>query len=288
MRSRTEHRAARRAAVWRAAGGKGRTLGVAAAAGVVLAAAFVVPGAIGGPAGAADSSGGTDPTASGAGGEPGAESPVRGGSPDLPAPKVDMAIVRGSEDEGRTVNLTLDDGPDPRWTPKALELLKKYQAKAVFCMTGPNAAAHPELVRRVIAEGHRLCDHSISHDTAMDKKPVDHQRKEILDAKAMIDAASGGERIWYYRAPGGAFTPESRQIAASEGMRNLGWNVDPSDYEQPGTERIVKAVKNQLAKGPTVLMHDGGGNRAQTMEALEQLLPWFKEQGYAFSFPKAG
>ncbi|MFD7106019.1 polysaccharide deacetylase family protein [Streptomyces celluloflavus] len=204
------------------------------------------------------------------------------------APAVDMAIVRDSEDDGKTVNLTLDDGPDPRWTPKALELLKRYKAKAVFCLTGPNAAAHPDLVKRIVAEGHRLCDHSVSHDVAMDKKPVSYQEKEILDAKRMIDEASGGERIWYYRAPGGAFTAQSRQIAAAHGMRNLGWSVDPGDFRQPGADTIVRAVKDQLSTGPTVLLHDGGGNRSQTMQALERLLPWFTEEGYAFSFPKAG
>ncbi|MEU6931358.1 polysaccharide deacetylase family protein [Streptomyces sp. NPDC046374] len=256
---------------------RGRTIAGAILSSLALAAVALLPAPDGGSAEAADSS---DSSAAGSG-----DAAL---APELPDPKVDMAIVRGCEDEGKTVNLSLDDGPDPRWTPKALEILKKYEAKAVFCMTGPNAAAHPDLVKRVVAAGHRLCDHSIGHDTAMDKKPVDYQRKEVLDAKAMIDAASGGERVWYYRAPGGAFTPESRQIAASEGMRNLGWNVDPSDYERPGTDQIVRAVKNQLEKGPTVLMHDGGGNREQTMAALEQLLPWFKEQGYSFSFPKAG
>ncbi|MFI1015040.1 polysaccharide deacetylase family protein [Streptomyces sp. NPDC020965] len=208
-------------------------------------------------------------------------------APALSTPTVDTAIVRESEDAGKTVNLTLDDGPDPRWTPQALELLKRHKARAVFCVTGPNAAAHPDLVKRIVAEGHRLCDHSVSHDTAMDKKPVAYQQREILDAKEMIDQASGGARIRYYRAPGGAFTPPSRQIAAAHGMRNLGWNVDPGDFRQPGAETIVRAVKNQISKGPTILLHDGGGNRAQTIEAMEQLLPWFTEQGYAFSFPRA-
>ncbi|MER8234915.1 polysaccharide deacetylase family protein [Streptomyces sp. NPDC094049] len=207
--------------------------------------------------------------------------------PGLPRPVVETAIVRESESPGRTVNITLDDGPDPRWTPKALELLRQHKAKAVFCVTGPNAAAHPELVRRIVAEGHRLCDHSMSHDTAMDKQPVAYQEKEILDAKRLIDRASGGAPLRYYRAPGGAFTPESRRTAAAHGMRSLGWNVDPSDYERPGTDRIVRAVRQQITKGPTVLLHDGGGDRAQSMGALEQLLPWFTEQGYAFSFPKA-
>ncbi|MFJ3230674.1 polysaccharide deacetylase family protein [Streptomyces sp. NPDC086787] len=210
--------------------------------------------------------------------------------PALQSPRVDMGIVRASEDEGKTVNITLDDGPHPRWTPEALKTLKRFHAKAVFCLTGPNAAAHPDLVKKIVSDGHRLCNHSMSHDTAMDKKPVEYQKKEIDEAKRLIERAAGNARVHYYRAPGGAFTPESRRIAASHGMRNLGWNVDPGDYAKPGADTIMTAVKSQLSRGqgPTVLLHDGGGDRSQTLEALRGLLPWLTEEGYAFSFPKAG
>ncbi|MEV7597301.1 polysaccharide deacetylase family protein [Kitasatospora sp. NPDC089797] len=206
--------------------------------------------------------------------------------PALPAPLVDMGISRTSEDPGRTVNLTIDDGPDPQWTPKVLDVLARNGAKAVFCMLGPNARAHPELARKVVAAGHRLCDHSVSHDTAMDHKDVAYQEKEIVDGQRMIQEATDGAPVPYYRAPGGAFTPESRQIAAAHGMRPRGWNVDTRDFERPGVEKIVETAKAQLRIGPTVLLHDGGGNRAQTLAALEQLLPWLTENGYAFSFPE--
>ncbi|WP_235619314.1 polysaccharide deacetylase family protein [Embleya scabrispora] len=201
--------------------------------------------------------------------------------------KVDPSISRHSEDGGKAVNLTLDDGPDAVWTPRFLELLKKHNAKAVFCVLGPAAKANPELLGKIVDAGHRLCNHSVHHDTGMDKKPVDYQTQEILDAKNMIDQASGGRRIWYYRAPGGAFTPESRRVAADHGMRPLGWNVDPSDYQRPGVDTIVTRVQQQLAKGPTVLMHDGGGDREQSFQALEKLLAWFDEQGYRYSFPQS-
>lgn len=72
----------------------------------------------------------------------------------------------------------------------------------------------------------------------------------------MITKASGGVRPMYYRAPGGAFTPYSRHLAASQGMRPLGWNVDSKDFERPGTEAIVATVKNELSNGPTILFHD--------------------------------
>ncbi|MEU9048206.1 MULTISPECIES: polysaccharide deacetylase family protein [unclassified Kitasatospora] len=184
------------------------------------------------------------------------------------------------------VSLTIDDGPDPLWTPRVLDVLARNGAKAVFCMLGPNALAHPDLAWQVVAAGHRLCDHSVSHDTAMDHKDVGYQEKEIVDGLRMIREATGGAAVDYYRAPGGAFTPESRQIAAANGLRPLGWNVDTRDFERPGADRIVETAKEQLRRGPTILLHDGGGNRTQTVEALEQLLPWLKANGYTFSFPE--
>ncbi len=139
-------------------------------------------------------------------------------------------------------------------------------------------------MKAITSAGHRLCNHAVSHDTAMNKKDVAYQEKEIMDAKRMIDDASGYARIWYYRAPGGAFTPESREVAARNGMANLGWNVDPGDFNRPGADAIVSTVQDQLkSKGPTILLHDGGGDRSQSVEALQKLLPWLKEQGYDFS-----
>ncbi|NEB09411.1 polysaccharide deacetylase family protein, partial [Streptomyces coelicoflavus] len=201
------------------------------------------------------------------------------------AEPVDISIAHASDAGPRGVNITIDDGPDPNWTPQVLDLLKEYGVKATFCMTGLQAQAHPDLVKDVVAAGHRLCDHSVSHDTAMDKKSEAYQSKEILDAERMITEASGGVRPVYYRAPGGAFTPYSRKLAASRGMRPLGWNVDTKDFERPGADAIVATVKRELSNGPTILFHDAGGDRTQTVEALRQVLPWLKEQGRIFGFP---
>ncbi|MEU4653353.1 polysaccharide deacetylase family protein [Streptomyces sp. NPDC023723] len=198
---------------------------------------------------------------------------------------VAVSIAHASDQGTRGVNITIDDGPDPVWTPQVLDLLDEYGVKATFCMVGTQAEAHPDLVRKVVAAGHRLCDHTVSHDTAMDQKSESYQAKEILDAERMITKASGGVRPMYYRAPGGAFTPYSRKLAASEGMRPLGWNVDTRDWELPGTDAIVSTVERELPNGPTLLFHDAGGDRAQTVEALRRVLPWLKEQGYSFGFP---
>jgi peptidoglycan/xylan/chitin deacetylase (PgdA/CDA1 family) len=205
--------------------------------------------------------------------------------PAPPAPLVSTDIAHASEQGQGAVNITIDDGPDPVWTPKILKVLRDNHVKAVFCMIGPQATAHPDLVRQVVAEGHRLCDHSVHHDTAMDKKPPTFQRAEIVDAERMIETASGGVKPMYYRAPGGAFTPYSRQIAASMGMRPLGWNVDTRDFERPGAAAMLNTVRRELPDGPTILFHDGGGNRSQTVETLTKLLPLLRQQGHGFGFP---
>lgn len=196
-----------------------------------------------------------------------------------------LSIVRTAAGGPHSVAITIDDGPDPTWTPQVLDVLKTYGVKATFCMIGTNAQKYPGLVRDVVAGGHRLCDHSVDHDMTMDKKPVAYQAQQILDAQRMIEQAAPGAKVDYYRAPGGAFTPASRQIAGQHGMRPLGWSVDPKDWSRPGTQAIINGVEGSLPTQPTVLFHDGGGNRGETVEALRTLLPWFAGHGYTFAFP---
>ncbi|MFE5402499.1 polysaccharide deacetylase family protein [Streptomyces sp. NPDC056580] len=201
------------------------------------------------------------------------------------AAPVAAGIVHASDGGEHAVNITIDDGPDPAWTPQVLRVLRDNGVKATFCMVGPQAEAHPDLVEQVVAAGHRLCDHTVSHDTTMDKKPQSYQSEQIVNAERQITKASGGVHPMYYRAPGGAFTPYSRHLAASHGMRPLGWNVDSKDFERPGAEAIVATVQRELPNGPTLLFHDAGGDRSQTVAALRTLLPWLKQQGYSFGFP---
>ncbi|MFI5981623.1 polysaccharide deacetylase family protein [Streptomyces sp. NPDC051555] len=219
-----------------------------------------------------------DPKGAGGAPHPGSGGAEPGQVPDT--------IAHASEAGGNAVNITIDDGPDPTWTPKVLEVLRKHGAKATFCMIGPQAKAHPDLVKQVVADGNRLCDHTMDHDIAMAKKPVDYQKRQILDAKKLIeDAAGNGAKVEYYRAPGGAFTPESRALAAAAGMRPLGWNIDTKDFKKPGSAAIVKTVEQELHSGPTVLFHDGGGNREQTVEALDEVLTRLAQQGRPTGFP---
>ncbi|MFJ8017049.1 polysaccharide deacetylase family protein [Streptomyces sp. NPDC096339] len=199
--------------------------------------------------------------------------------------RVPLGISRLAQGPGHDIAITIDDGPDPRWTPQVLRVLRENHVKATFCMIGTKAQKYPDLVRAVAADGHQLCDHSVDHDVTMDHKPVAYQEQQILDGKAMIEKAVPGVAVNYYRAPGGAFTPESRAIAAANGMRPLGWSVDPKDWSRPGLPAIVRAVEDALPQQPTVLFHDGGGDRSETVAALKQYLPWLTARGYTMTFP---
>ncbi|MFJ4775697.1 polysaccharide deacetylase family protein [Streptomyces sp. NPDC088762] len=239
----------------------------AAVLGLVAAAGAPALAAAGGPA---DRSSATGPAGA-------AQGPAR-----VPLGISRLAQTSGS---GRDIAITIDDGPDPRWTPEVLRVLRENHVKATFCMIGTRAQEYPALVRSVAAEGHRLCDHSVDHDVTMDHKPVAFQRQQILDGKAMIEKAAPGVPVTYYRAPGGAFTPASRAIAAASGMRPLGWSVDPKDWSRPGLPAIVAVVEGELPPQPTVLFHDGGGDRSETVAALKEYLPWLTARGYTFTFP---
>ena len=184
---------------------------------------------------------------------------------------------------GSSVFLTFDDGPDPTWTPQVLDVLKANGVKATFCMVGRYARANPDLVRRVVAEGHTLCNHTQNH-ASLDTLSADAVEAEIGGASASISAAAGvGPKV--FRVPYGRSTATVLAVAAKLGLPILGWNVDPSDYTRPGTDVIVARVSQAVRPGAIVLMHDGGGDRSQTVAALGRLIPALRAAGYTFGTP---
>jgi peptidoglycan/xylan/chitin deacetylase (PgdA/CDA1 family) len=210
--------------------------------------------------------------------------------PGIPAPRADIVIGEAQDGPGKRVALTFDDGPDPTWTPQVLDLLAEHHVKATFCLIGSNAKAYPDLVRRIVAEGHQLCDHTVNHDEQLPKKPAKTMRAEIVGGRQAILDAAPNAQVRYYRAPGGAFSkkgarPSVQQIAVDNGMQPLGWSLDTEDWTKPGTTAIVESVRKHIGDDDVVLMHDAGGERQQTVDALGQLLPWLSGQGYRFVFP---
>ncbi|WP_236791416.1 polysaccharide deacetylase family protein [Amycolatopsis sp. GM8] len=195
-------------------------------------------------------------------------------------------LVRGTARTGKFVALTFDDGPDPVYTPQILDALTRAGAVATFCMIGANVTRHPELVRAVLARGMRLCDHTVSHDEDLGKRTEQRVTAEIAGCWSDLQVAAGADvPVPYFRAPGGSWTDLIRDVAARQGMKALSWSVDSRDWTLPGAAQIVTTVQRTVQPGAVVLLHDGGGKRAQTVEALDQLLPWLVAQGYQFDFP---
>ena len=206
-----------------------------------------------------------------------------------PAPVVPRAALLNRLADSHTVALTFDDGPDPRWTPQILAILKRHGAVATFCMVSRNVAGQEALVRQLVDAGMRLCDHSHTHDELLPERDPERIADEVVGAGRTLSAAGAGAPVEWFRAPGGNWSTEVAELSAEHGMQPLSWNVDPRDWERPGADAIVAAVQQQIGQqapdGPIVLLHDGGGSREQTVEALEKLIPWLAEQGYRFGFP---
>jgi peptidoglycan/xylan/chitin deacetylase (PgdA/CDA1 family) len=166
--------------------------------------------------------------------------------------------------------LTFDDGP---WadTPAVLDLLAQYHIKATFCMIGRQVATHAALVRRIVAEGHTLCNHTWSHDEMLRSRPADRIRAELQRTNDAIHAVVPGAVISYFRAPGGNFSSQVVSIAAGMGMTSIFWSVDPQDWRGPGVQSIITNVLINTRPGSIVLLHDGAG--PQTVTALRTILP---------------
>jgi peptidoglycan-N-acetylglucosamine deacetylase len=194
-------------------------------------------------------------------------------APALGAPVLDADGVqrRLGAAAGPSVALTFDDGPDPRWTPAVLELLRQHRIRATFCLVGRHVAQHPEVVRRIAADGHALCNHSWSHDGAMQRRSAASVSADLARTSRAITEAAG-RPPHYYRAPGGNWAPTAVAEAGRQRLRLLGWSVDPYDWRRPPSTEIARRVLAGAGPGAIVLLHDGYGARANTVAALRSLL----------------
>lgn len=192
-------------------------------------------------------------------------------------------IVETTGQPGRTVSFTFDDGPDPQNTPRLLKLLQRKHIRAVFCLWGDHVKQYPDLVRKIAAHGHILCNHTMHHDD-MTTKTAAEIRADLLETNAAIREAVPRARIPYFRAPFGAWG-ETPTVAASLGMQPLGWRLAISDWEPPGTDVLVDRLMTGITEGAVVLMHDGGGDRTQTIEAVAEVTPRLRAAGWRLTVP---
>jgi peptidoglycan/xylan/chitin deacetylase (PgdA/CDA1 family) len=178
------------------------------------------------------------------------------------------------------VVLTFDDGPDVVYTPQILDILKKYDAKATFFEVGKNVTKHQELSKRIHDAGHSVENHTWSH-ADLRKLGAAAFRQEVASTDQAIRAATGSTPACL-RPPYGGMNPVVTQRAKALGKDLVVWTVDSRDWTKPGAPAIVQRVLKNVHNGSVILMHDGGGNRTQTVAALPKILQTLKAQGYGF------
>jgi peptidoglycan-N-acetylglucosamine deacetylase len=185
---------------------------------------------------------------------------------------------------GKVIALTFDDGPNATYTPQILAILKAKHVTATFCQVGTEVQRHPELSRQILEAGHQLCNHTLHHVEGLEKQPITTIHAEIAGgAKAITDATGKAPR--FYRPPGGSLAPVIYQETARQGEVVLYWSIDPRDWKRPPPQEIVTNVVNQLTPGGIILLHDGGGNRDNTVDALPGIIDYVRALGYTFTPP---
>jgi peptidoglycan-N-acetylglucosamine deacetylase len=187
-------------------------------------------------------------------------------------------------DDGRkAIALTIDDGPNPVYTPQILRLLEKYRVTASFSMIGLEVDTYPGVAREVAAAGHVIANHTWSHPDMAYLYPVAvaDQMNRATDAIHRVT----GRVPTLFRAPYGAWSPAVLQQCVKTGMTPLDWSVDPRDWSRPGVGSIVRNIMANTRSGSIILEHDGGGDRSQTVAALKIVLPRLLAAGYHFHTP---
>jgi peptidoglycan/xylan/chitin deacetylase (PgdA/CDA1 family) len=190
------------------------------------------------------------------------------------------------------VALTFDDGPDPVNTPLMLDVLAHCGVKATFCVVGYKVAQYPDVVRRIVAEGHTLCNHTWMHIMQLGTYGQARIRQDLQRTNDAIHAVVPNARVSYFRAPGGFWTADYVTVAKQLGMTPIDWDVDPWDWNfskygtgQSMTTHIVSAVESHVRPGSIVLSHDN--QKPTTVAAYRIMLPWLTARFTLIALPPA-
>jgi cellulose synthase/poly-beta-1,6-N-acetylglucosamine synthase-like glycosyltransferase/peptidoglycan/xylan/chitin deacetylase (PgdA/CDA1 family)/spore germination protein YaaH len=183
------------------------------------------------------------------------------------------------------VVLTFDDGPDPKWTPQVLDILKQRNVKATFFLVGRQAEDYPGIVQRIVREGHEIGSHTYTHANL---SVITNEQIELeLNATQFLLESITGRSTTLFRPP---YNADSRPTSMSElkplklvqdqfGYLIVLESIDPEDWARPGTDEIVDRIKQQRHLGNVILLHDAGGNRSQTVEALPKIIDYLQTRG---------
>lgn len=186
----------------------------------------------------------------------------------------------------QAVALTFDDGPDAEFTPKILEVLREKNVKAAFFIIGQNAQKAPEVLKKIVAEGHIIGNHSHTHDTLINILHSRKLRTNILGCSAVIEDLAGVTPR-FYRAPFGFKNPSTGDVLNDLGMICIGWQARVFDGLGKNANALTNRMIRKAKPGGVLLLHDGSGpqgesDRKATLDALPRIIDGLRERGLTF------
>lgn len=194
------------------------------------------------------------------------------------------APVDATRVPGRVIALSFDDGPDPRYTPRILDILEHSGVHATFCVVGYEARARPDLLQREHNDGDMVCDHT-EHHAHLDQLAAPDIDNEISSPATFMQQTIGVAPT-FVRLPYEGVNPTVIDVIHRRGRRILAWNIDPADYNRPPASVIASRVLSAARPGAIVLMHDGGGDRSNTVAALPTIISGLQARGFSIVLPK--
>ncbi len=195
------------------------------------------------------------------------------------------STVKRGPAAGKRLCLTFDDGPDPAVTPKLLDLLRQRGVPAVFFLIGAKAAQHPELVKRIVAEGHEIGVHTHEHRHAYEMGPG-RSRDSLRTGARAVSQAAGVAPVWF-RPPWGAANLFQWLTANRMGLRLVLWSANAQDWKaRTGPEGILARLRRRVKPGAVIVLHDAGGEPGapeNTLRALPEIIAYFQAHGFRFA-----
>ena len=194
-----------------------------------------------------------------------------------PPPKTGSQVRLSNPNQ--EIALTFDDGPWPQTTQQVLEILEQQNIKATFFCVGEMVQKYPQLAKLIVADGQEIGNHTWHH--WYQRMDPDTAAKEINSTEALLYKTTG-VKTSLFRPPGGILTNGVADYAEQHNYNVVMWSDDSVDYRRPSVSRLINNVLREARAGGIVLMHDGGGNRSQTVKALPQIIDGLKKRGYRF------
>lgn len=196
------------------------------------------------------------------------------------SPQVFGVAIRRIPTTQKVVALTYDDGPHPVYTDQILEALNEFGVKATFFLIGEQLEKHPEYVKKISDQGHELGNHGWSHQQLIFRSPS-FILNEITKTDNLIkDLGYTGEI--HFRAPYGRKLFILPWVLSSQNRKHILFDVAPHDWARPGVDVIVQRVLSNVKNGSIILLHDGGGDRSQTVQASKKIIKQLLSEGYQF------